>query len=229
MRRPKTSSGSARALRAALPGRDAPGDQPLPVQDLPPDGRAVDACGVGTNRRVTVSGNVEAFGRRRVEVVAKVRTWPVSCSTPSDGRLPRGDGQGDVPGPGQQPLSHQRGQPRGPDGPAGVAAPDFLSHYGPHLNPKEREWRYFKRDCRSHLARTPRGFVDGIPKGLKNLGGARRDVVDEVPEWFITGHRKAPTGRHLAGPRVRVTPSRANPTRERTYLRILSSTLAICG
>src|SRR3954447_3442694 len=30
-RRPKKSSGRARALRAALPGRDAPGDQPLPV------------------------------------------------------------------------------------------------------------------------------------------------------------------------------------------------------
>src|SRR3954469_13459842 len=30
-RRPKKTSGRARALRAALPGRDAPGDQPLPV------------------------------------------------------------------------------------------------------------------------------------------------------------------------------------------------------
>src|SRR5688500_13269909 len=31
----------------------------------------------------------------------------------------------------------------------------WLAPYCPNLNPKEREWRYLKRDTRSHLARSP--------------------------------------------------------------------------
>ena len=38
----------------------------------------------------------------------------------------------------------------------------FLARYSPHLlNPKEREWRYLKRDCRSHLAESLRARVRG--------------------------------------------------------------------
>jgi len=37
-----------------------------------------------------------------------------------------------------------------------------LAKYAPQLNPKERAWRYLKRDARSHLAASLRDFVDGI-------------------------------------------------------------------
>ncbi len=77
----------------------------------------------------------------------------------------------------------------------------WLSRYSPHLNPKEREWRRLKRDARSHLACTLRGFVDDILWGLECLGGECREIVDKVPEWFIAGQRKASTGRPPGGPR----------------------------
>ncbi len=77
----------------------------------------------------------------------------------------------------------------------------WLARYSPHLNPKEPEWRRLKRDARSHLARTLREFVDGILVGLRRLGGARQDIVDKVPDWFIAGHRKAPTGRPPGRPK----------------------------
>ena len=51
-----------------------------------------------------------------------------------------------------------------------------------------------KRDVRSHLASTLRAFVDEIGAGLGHLGGARIDIVDRVPAWFLAGHRKEPTG-----------------------------------
>lgn len=38
----------------------------------------------------------------------------------------------------------------------------YLSRYSPELNPKEREWRWLKRDHRSHLAPTLQDFVDGL-------------------------------------------------------------------
>ncbi len=77
----------------------------------------------------------------------------------------------------------------------------WLSRYSPHLNPKEREWRYLKRDVRAHLARSLREFVDEILAGLRRLGGDRLDLFDKVPEWFIDGHRKPPTGRPPGRPK----------------------------
>jgi hypothetical protein len=71
----------------------------------------------------------------------------------------------------------------------------WLAKYAPHLNRKEREWRYLKRDARAHLAATLREFVDGILSGLRHLGGTVATLVDEVPQWFLDGHRKPPTGR----------------------------------
>ena len=71
----------------------------------------------------------------------------------------------------------------------------WLAKYSPQLNPKEREWRSLKRDARSHLAATLRAFVDGILDGLRQLGGTLCTIVDEVPQWFLDGHRKPPTGR----------------------------------
>ncbi len=80
-----------------------------------------------------------------------------------------------------------------------------LSRYSPHLNLKEeREWRYLKRDARSHLlADSLREFVDGILilAGLTRLGGARLDIVDRVAGWFIAGHSKEPTGRPPGRPK----------------------------
>lgn len=77
----------------------------------------------------------------------------------------------------------------------------WLPKYCPHLNRKEREWRALKRDARGHLARTLRAFADGILAGLARLGGERLDLVDRVPDWFLAGHRKPPTGRPPGRPK----------------------------
>ena len=71
----------------------------------------------------------------------------------------------------------------------------WLARYSPELSKKEREWRYLKRDARGHLARDLRSFADAILDGLRRLGGTRLDIVDQVPNWFLEGHRKPPTGR----------------------------------
>src|SRR5205085_12211060 len=71
----------------------------------------------------------------------------------------------------------------------------WLAKYSPQLNRKEREWRVLKRDARGHPAPSLRAFVDGILQGLGQLGGERLDIIDEVPEWFLAGHRRPPTGR----------------------------------
>jgi len=80
-----------------------------------------------------------------------------------------------------------------------------LSRYSPHLNLKEeREWRYLKRDARSHLlADSLHEFVAGILilAGLIGLDGARLDIVDRVAGWFTAGHRKEPTGRPPGRPK----------------------------
>lgn len=71
----------------------------------------------------------------------------------------------------------------------------WLPKYCPQLNLKEREWRLLKQDCRSHLAKDLRSFTDEILVGLRRLGGERLDIIDAVPDWFLAGHRKPPTGR----------------------------------
>lgn len=78
--------------------------------------------------------------------------------------------------------------------------PIWLAKYSPHLNKKEREWRYLKRDVRGHLACDLRTFVDEIVDGLDRLGGEERLIIDAVPQWFLEGHRKAPTGRKAGRP-----------------------------
>jgi DDE superfamily endonuclease len=119
----------------------------------------------GTSRRLTVFGSVEAAGR---QVVLVCDNGACHASKASQAALAdRADWLEVVP----------------------------LARYSPELNPKEREWRTLKRDHRSHLAPTPRAFVDELLAGLRRLGGERRDVVDEVPAWWVAGHRKEPTGR----------------------------------
>ena len=60
---------------------------------------------------------------------------------------------------------------------------------------------WLKRDTRSHLARDLRAFVDELLAGLRRLGGERLDIVDHVPQWFIDGHRRPPTGRKPGRPK----------------------------
>lgn len=89
----------------------------------------------------------------------------------------------------------------------------WLARYSPQLNKKEREWRFLKRDARSHLARSLRDFVDEILAGLRQLGGERLDIVDQVPEWFLAGHRKEPTGRPPGRPHGRTDRKPRKPRR----------------
>jgi len=150
----------------------------------------------GTNRRLTVFGSVEALGRGRVEVLGAGQTSAefaaylavLEARHQATGRtieLVLDNGP-----------CHQSTQSR-----AALAARaawlhvTWLPPYSPHLNPKEREWRRLKRDCRSHLAADLRGFADEILAGLAHLGGERCDIVDRVPDWFLAGHRRPPTGR----------------------------------
>ncbi len=151
----------------------------------------------GTNRRVTVFGSVEVFGRGRVEVVCAGQDsvcFLLEYLQALDERHRR-TGREVILVLDNGPAHTSRKSRAALAERAGWLSVIWLARYSPHLNLKEREWRYLKRDCRSHLAETLRGFVDGIIAGLGRLGGAHRDIVDRVPEWFIAGHRKKPTGR----------------------------------
>jgi transposase len=156
----------------------------------------------GTNRRVTVFGIVEAFGRGRVEVVCAGQDS--ACFLEYLKALEKRHRQTKREmilvldhGP-----CHTSKVSR-----AALAEREewleviWLARYSPHLNPKEREWRYLKRDVSAHLAESLREFVDEILEGLGWLGGERQDIIDKVPEWFIAGQRKAPTGRPPGRPK----------------------------
>ena len=156
----------------------------------------------GTNRRVTVFGSVEALGRGRVEVVG------VGQDSAAFGRyLAALDARHAAVekelflvldnGPCHTSKVSQA---------ALAARADWLhviplAPYSPQLNPKEREWRRLKRDARSHLAPSLRAFVDVLLDGLQQLGGARCDILDQVPDWFLAGHRKPPSGRKPGRPK----------------------------
>jgi len=156
----------------------------------------------GTNRRLTAFGSVELFGRGRVEVVCagqdsacfQLYLEALDARRAATGRevyLALDNGP-----------AHTSTASR-----AALAARQewlhviWLARYSPHLNRKEPEWRLLKRDARGHLARTLREFVDGILAGLGRLGGERLDIVDRVPDWWIAGHRKPPTGRPRGRPK----------------------------
>jgi transposase len=158
--------------------------------------------GVGTNRRVTVFGSVETFGRGRVEVVCEGQDSAcfLRYLEVLDQRRRR---------TGREVFLVLDNSPCHTSKVSRAALGEreewlrviWLARYSPHLNPKEREWRYLKRDARSHLAHTLREFVEVILAGLARLGGGCSDIVDKVPEWFIAGHRKAPTGRPPGRPK----------------------------
>ena len=168
----------------------------------------------GTNRRLTVFGSVEVFGRGRVEVLGAGQTSAdfLAYLAALDTRH--------VAVEREVFLVLDNGPcHRSKLSDAALAARAdwlhviWLPKYCPHLNRKEREWRALKRDARGHLARTLRAFADGILAGLARLGGERLDIVDRVPDWFLAGHRKPPTGR----PRGR--PKGSKDSYERSYTR----------
>lgn len=155
----------------------------------------------GTNRRITVFGSVEALGRGRVEVV-QARQDSVGfgrylaaldarhVATGRNVVLVLDNGSSHTSKVSQAALTER----------AAWLEVIALSRYSPELNPKEREWRYLKRDHRSHLAVSLRAFVDEVKAGLMTLGGERCDLVDEVPAWWLAGHRREPTGRSAGRP-----------------------------
>jgi hypothetical protein len=156
----------------------------------------------GTNRRVTIFGSVEARGRGRVEVVcagqdsACFAQYLAALDTrhAATGRevfLVLDNGPAHTSKASKAALAAR----------AGWLHPVWLARYSPHLNPKEREWRWLKRDVRGHLARTLRDFVDEIIAGLRQLGGERLDIADLVPAWWLAGHRREPTGRPRGRPK----------------------------
>ncbi len=156
----------------------------------------------GTNRRVTIFGSKESLGRGRVEVVcagqdsACFRQYLEALDTrhAATGReifLAFDNGPCHTSRLTQAALAERECWLH--------VIP--LARYSPQLNEKEAEWRRLKRDHRSHLARSLRAFVDEILVGLDHLGGERRDIVDCVPDWFIAGHRKPPTGRPPGRPK----------------------------
>ena len=150
----------------------------------------------GTNRRLTVFGSVEVFGRGRVEVVC------AGQDSACFGRyLAALDARHTATGK-EMFLALDNGPCHTSDASRAALTARaawlhviWLAKYSPQLNRKEREWRVLKRDARGHLAPSLRAFVDGILQGLRQLGGERLDIVDEVPEWFLAGHRRPPTGR----------------------------------
>ena len=156
----------------------------------------------GTNRRVTVFGSVEALGRGRVEVICAGQDSACFArylealdarhtATGKEVFLALDNGPCHTSKASQAALAER----------AAWLHVIPLAKYSPELNPKEGEWRRLKRDVRSHLAPTLRTFVDEIAAGLRQLGGERVDIVDLVPEWWIAGHRKEPTGRPAGRPK----------------------------
>ena len=156
----------------------------------------------GTNRRLTVFGSVEARGRGRVEVLqarqdsAGFARYLAALEARHDatGRdiiLVLDNGPAHISKVTQQALADR----------ADWLEVIPLARYSPHLNPKEAEWRVLKRDHCGHLAPTLRAFVDAVAAGLGRLGGEACAIIDEVPQWWLDGHRQEPTGRPRGRPK----------------------------
>jgi len=150
----------------------------------------------GTNRRLTVFGSVEAQGRERIELLT-VRQDSVGFARYLAALDARHEATGrDIilvldNGPCHVSTATQTALAERADWLEVIP----LARYSPHLNPKEREWRILKRDHRGHLAGSRQEFVDVVAAGLRALGAGPGTIVDEVPQWWLDGHRKEPTGR----------------------------------
>jgi len=156
----------------------------------------------GTNRRLTVFGSVEVFGRGRVEVLTAgqdsanfVRYLEAldtrHAATGREVYLVLDNG----------PCHRSKASRAALAARADWLHALWLARYSPQLNKKEREWKHLKRDARSHLARGLRAFADDILAGLTRLGGERLDIIDAVPDWFLAGHRRPPTGQPPGRPK----------------------------
>lgn len=172
--------------------------------------------GAGTNRRVTTFGSVEVFGRGRVEVVCAAQD-----SACFELYLQALDARRVATGRDVFLVLDNGPCHRSKASTAALAARGawlrviWLPRYSPNRNRKEREWRRLKRDTRSHLAATLRAFIDEILAGLRRLGGTRLDIVDHVPDWFIAGHRKPPTGRPPGRPKGATDSYKRTPYRKK--------------
>jgi DDE superfamily endonuclease len=149
----------------------------------------------GTNRRLTVFGSVEAQGRGRIELLT------VQQDSAGFARyLAALDARHEATGRAVILVLDNGPCHVSKRSKAALASRvDWLeviplARYSPHLNPKEREWRIFKRDHRGHLASSLRQFVDAAAAGLAGLGGEDGAIIDAVPQWWLDGHRKEPTG-----------------------------------
>ena len=165
-------------------------------------GRQPTVPAAGTNRRLTVFGSVEAFGRGRVELLTAAQDSAAfarylaaldarHAATGREVFLVLDNGPCHTSKASTAALAER----------AEWLHVIWLARYSPELNPKEREWRLLKRDHRGHLAPSLRAFVDGLLDGLRGLGGERLDILDEVPDWFLAGQRKPPTGRPRGRPK----------------------------
>jgi len=156
----------------------------------------------GANRRLTCFGSVEAFGRGRVEVLCAAQdsaAFLLYLEALDDRFAATGRKIFLVLDNG--PCHTSKASRAALHARAAWLHVLWLAPYCPHLNKKEREWRWLKRDVRGHLDRTLRGFADTILAGLEGLGGERCDLVDHVPQWFLDGHRRPPTGRPPGRPK----------------------------
>ena len=156
----------------------------------------------GTNRRVTVFGSVEVFGRGRVEVVCAGQDS--ACFLLYLEALDARHGATDrevVLVLDNGPAHTSKASTTALAGRAAWLHVIWLPRSSPEFNQKEHEWRWLTRDTRSHLARSLRAFIDELLAGLRRLGGERRDIVDHVPQWFLDGHRRPPTGRKPGRPK----------------------------
>ena len=156
----------------------------------------------GTNRRLTVFGSVEAQGRGRIELLT-VRQDSAGFAR----YLAALDARHEATGR-RVILVLDNGPCHGSTATRRALAERAawlevipLARYSPHLNPKEHEWRLLKRDHRGHLAGSLREFVDTAAAGLARLGGEACAIIDDVPQWWLDGHRRAPTGRPPGRPK----------------------------
>lgn len=170
----------------------------------------------GTNRRLTVFGSREALGRGRVEVLCAGQDSACfgrylaaldarRAATGKEVFLALDNGPCHASAASRAALAAR----------AEWLHVIWLAKYSPELNPKEREWRLLKRDHRGHLAPSLRAFADGILDGLRQLGGERLDIVDAVPDWFLAGHRREPTGRPPGRPKGAKDSYKRAPHRKR--------------
>ena len=156
----------------------------------------------GTNRRLTVFGSVEAQGRGRIELLTVPQDSAafaqylaaLEARHAATGRaviLVLDNGPCHVSTATRRALA---------------ARADWLeviplARSSPHLTPKEHEWRRLTRDHRGHLAPTLQAFVEAAVAGLQTLGGEECAIIDEVPQWWLDGHRREPTGRPPGRPK----------------------------